>query len=36
MEGTVALQPVGDPERIDADPDPTFQAEVDPNPNFFR
>ena len=26
---------VADPERFDADPDSTFQADADPDPNFF-
>ena len=32
---TISLQnSVADPERFDADPDPTFHADADPDPNF--
>ena len=27
---------VADPERFDADPNPTFQADADPDPKIFR
>ena len=30
----VLRQSVADPERFDADPDPTFHADADPDPKF--
>ena len=27
---------MADPERFDADPDPTFHADADPDPNFVQ
>ena len=33
---TGAQTSVADPERFDADPNPTFQADADPDPKNFR
>ena len=35
LETASLTSSVADPERCDADPDPTFQADADPNPNLF-
>ena len=32
---TYLLPSVADPERFDADPDPTFQTDADPDPKYF-
>ena len=33
---TVTSSSVADPERFDSDPDPTFQADADPNSKFDK
>ena len=34
LQAWILLSSVADPERFDADPDPTFRADADPDPTF--